>query len=67
MISLPAIGSREEESFAAVGERRLVGMTMEAGRGSFIYGGTTCSRGQDLSIRGLVIRKNRMHRNIAGL
>ena len=50
-ISLPAIGTREEESFAAVGERRLVGMTMEAGRGSFIYGGTTCSRGQDLSIR----------------
>ena len=35
-ISLPAIGTREEESFAAVGERRLVGMTMKAGRGSFI-------------------------------
>ena len=35
-ISLPAIGTREEESFSAVGERRLVGMTMEAGKVSFI-------------------------------
>ena len=35
-IPLPAIGTREEESFAAVGEKRLVRMTMEVGRGSFI-------------------------------
>ena len=35
-IPLPTIGTREEESFAAVGERMLVGMTMEVGRGSFI-------------------------------
>ena len=34
-ISLLAIGTRED-AFPAVRERRLVGMTMKAGRGSFI-------------------------------
>ena len=35
-ISLPAIGTWEEESFVATGDERLVGMALETGRGLFI-------------------------------
>jgi hypothetical protein len=36
MISLLALGAREEETFATVGEGGFHEMAMEAGRGSFI-------------------------------
>jgi len=36
MISLPTIGTKEDESFVAVGGESFDGMAMEAGRGSFI-------------------------------
>jgi hypothetical protein len=36
MICLSAMGTREEESFAAVGEECFDGMAIEAGRGLFI-------------------------------
>ena len=58
-ISLPAIGTWEENFYAA-GDERLVGMTLEASRGSFIYGGDMCSRDQDLSIMALVMIDDRM-------
>jgi hypothetical protein len=36
MIYLSAMGTREEESFAAVGEECFDGMAIEVGRGLFI-------------------------------
>ena len=36
MISLPAIGTKEDESFVAVGGESFDGMAMEVGRGLFI-------------------------------
>ena len=50
MICLSAMGTREKKSFVVVGGESFDGMAMETGRGSFIQGGSTCSRGQDLSI-----------------
>ena len=37
-MSLPAIGTWEEESFVAVGDERLAGMALEASRASLYRG-----------------------------
>ena len=39
MISLPTIGTWEEESFVAPGDKRLIGMALKASRASLYRGG----------------------------